>query len=210
MFPIILVAVVNGLSHTFLTPSITNPCDKIECGPLQCPGGFTQQSVPGHCCPYCVNPDIKIEKVYNGPTGEAGGQPSPIPTCKDVWCFPTLCTGTETAPTTTNGQCCPRCDWLIDWLIDRTNTHTHITLILLLLPLLLPHTHITLIRTCKRKYIWSVFFEKILCPVFLRRRRERRLCVIDVQVMNNSTCTPVTRTCISFAYFTKNPCIFTY
>jgi len=156
MFPIILVAVVNGLSHTFLTPSITNPCDKIECGPLQCPGGFTQQSVPGHCCPYCVNPDIKIEKVYNGPTGEAGGQPSPIPTCKDVWCFPTLCTGTETAPTTTNGQCCPRCDWLI----ERTHTHTSHSYYYY-------HTHTSHSYARVKENIYGVFFlRKFYVPFF--------------------------------------------
>merc|ERR1719456_2171301 len=84
-----------------------DPCGGITCGDLKCPAGFVSTEAPGHCCPYCVNPNIKVEAAAKGATGEHGGKPSTF--CNDVWCFPTLCTKTETNPTTTNGQCCPRC-----------------------------------------------------------------------------------------------------
>ena len=88
-------------------PQIHDPCDKLKCGALTCPHGFTAQEFAGHCCPYCVNPDIKVEHVAKGATGEFGGKASTF--CDDVWCFPTLCTKATTAPTTTNGQCCEVC-----------------------------------------------------------------------------------------------------
>mmetsp|Transcript_51407 Transcript_51407/g.111521 ORF Transcript_51407/g.111521 Transcript_51407/m.111521 type:complete len:169 (-) Transcript_51407:95-601(-) len=87
---------------------IVDPCANIKCAaPLNCPGGFTATTVEGHCCPYCVNPDIKLEAEVKGATGSSGGAASTF--CKDVWCFPTMCTGTLEQPTTTNGKCCPTC-----------------------------------------------------------------------------------------------------
>eukprot|EP00747_Dinoflagellata_sp_TGD_P128899 gnl/TRDRNA2_/TRDRNA2_174603_c1_seq76.p2 gnl/TRDRNA2_/TRDRNA2_174603_c1~~gnl/TRDRNA2_/TRDRNA2_174603_c1_seq76.p2 ORF type:complete len:160 (+),score=48.69 gnl/TRDRNA2_/TRDRNA2_174603_c1_seq76:73-552(+) len=87
---------------------IKDPCASIKCAAdLKCPAGFLVESVEGHCCPYCVNPNIKVEDLVKGATGTNGGEPSTF--CDDVWCFPTMCTGTETTPTTTNGLCCPKC-----------------------------------------------------------------------------------------------------
>merc|ERR1719207_82080 len=94
---------------------IQDPCDKITCGAMTCPAGFTATEYDGHCCPYCVNPNIKVEDLVKGATGETGGKPSTF--CKDVWCFPTMCTKPETAPTTTNGMCCPACPALLQTLI---------------------------------------------------------------------------------------------
>merc|ERR1719159_2233834 len=51
-----------------------DPCANMECGELECPGGFSVQPAEGHCCPYCVNPDLKIERIITGPTGEFGGK----------------------------------------------------------------------------------------------------------------------------------------
>mmetsp|Transcript_28918 Transcript_28918/g.46710 ORF Transcript_28918/g.46710 Transcript_28918/m.46710 type:complete len:137 (-) Transcript_28918:37-447(-) len=83
-------------------------CDAIKCAdPLTCPGGFQATKVEGHCCPYCVNPNIKIEPEVTGATGKAGGSESTF--CPDVWCFPTMCTKEEVLPTTENGMCCPKC-----------------------------------------------------------------------------------------------------
>ena len=94
------------VTHTVNKQS--NPCANIACASqLKCPGGFTVTEVPGHCCPYCVNPDIKVEAAVTGATGSSGGQASTF--CDDVWCFPTMCASTETAPSTTNGQCCGVC-----------------------------------------------------------------------------------------------------
>merc|ERR1719163_454991 len=88
---------------------IKDPCASITCaGSLKCPAGFLVESVEGHCCPYCVNPNIKIEPKVKGATGTNGGEPSTF--CDAVWCFPTMCTGTETAATTTNGLCCNKCE----------------------------------------------------------------------------------------------------
>jgi len=86
---------------------IKDPCSGITCGALTCPAGFMPEEVEGHCCAYCVNPNIKVEDLVKGASGEHGGKASTF--CKDVWCFPTMCTKTETAPTTTNGMCCPAC-----------------------------------------------------------------------------------------------------
>eukprot|EP00747_Dinoflagellata_sp_TGD_P128885 gnl/TRDRNA2_/TRDRNA2_174603_c1_seq63.p2 gnl/TRDRNA2_/TRDRNA2_174603_c1~~gnl/TRDRNA2_/TRDRNA2_174603_c1_seq63.p2 ORF type:complete len:160 (+),score=49.37 gnl/TRDRNA2_/TRDRNA2_174603_c1_seq63:95-574(+) len=87
---------------------IKDPCASIKCAAdLKCPAGFLVESVEGHCCPYCVNPNIKVEDLVKGATGTNGGEPSTF--CDDVWCFPTMCTGTETSPTTTNGLCCKQC-----------------------------------------------------------------------------------------------------
>merc|ERR1719428_1936811 len=109
-------------------PDISDPCGPIgECGELKCPTGFiiTEEpghccpycvnpnlkiediitGPPGHCCPYCVNPNLKIEDIITGPTGVAGGKPSFM--CPNVWCFPTMCTGAETMPNEGNGLCCP-------------------------------------------------------------------------------------------------------
>ncbi|CAK9109391.1 unnamed protein product [Durusdinium trenchii] len=83
-------------------------CEKIQCAdPLKCPAGFQTTKVEGHCCPYCVNPNIKIEPEVTGATGKAGGKKSAF--CNDVWCFPTMCTKEEVLPTTENGMCCPKC-----------------------------------------------------------------------------------------------------
>merc|ERR1719240_1114614 len=41
---------------------IKDPCAGITCGALECPAGFSEEEVEGHCCPYCVNPDIKLEQ----------------------------------------------------------------------------------------------------------------------------------------------------
>jgi len=87
---------------------IHDPCGNIQCGELKCPAGFQQETVAGHCCPYCVNPDIVLEDKVSGATGAHGGTQSTF--CSDVWCFPNLCTKTQKAPTTTNGQCCPKCE----------------------------------------------------------------------------------------------------
>merc|ERR1719158_1873279 len=73
---------------------IKDPCAGITCGALTCPAGFMPEEVEGHCCAYCVNPNIKAEDLVKGATGEHGGKPSTF--CKDVWCFPTMCTKTET------------------------------------------------------------------------------------------------------------------
>eukprot|EP00746_Dinoflagellata_sp_MGD_P160808 gnl/MRDRNA2_/MRDRNA2_87731_c0_seq1.p1 gnl/MRDRNA2_/MRDRNA2_87731_c0~~gnl/MRDRNA2_/MRDRNA2_87731_c0_seq1.p1 ORF type:complete len:175 (+),score=27.25 gnl/MRDRNA2_/MRDRNA2_87731_c0_seq1:73-525(+) len=86
---------------------IKDPCGSITCGALSCPAGFTETTFEGHCCPYCYNPDIKVESLVKGAEGTHGGKPSTF--CQDVWCFPTMCTKPETAPTTTNGACCPLC-----------------------------------------------------------------------------------------------------
>mmetsp|Transcript_43648 Transcript_43648/g.124489 ORF Transcript_43648/g.124489 Transcript_43648/m.124489 type:complete len:190 (-) Transcript_43648:124-693(-) len=89
-------------------PSIKDPCATIKCAAsLSCPAGFVVTSIPGHCCPYCVNPNIKLEKEIKGATGATGGTSSTF--CKDVWCFPTLCLKPQTNPSTTNGQCCSVC-----------------------------------------------------------------------------------------------------
>jgi hypothetical protein len=45
--------------------------------------------------PYYVHGDLPPTKINKSP--------------QDVWCFPTMCTGTLQAPTTTNGACCPSC-----------------------------------------------------------------------------------------------------
>merc|ERR1719476_552415 len=73
-----------------LGKGIVNPCDGITCGELACPLGFRRKEYEGHCCPYCVNPNIKVGTAVKGPTGEHGGKKSTY--CKGVWCFPTLCT----------------------------------------------------------------------------------------------------------------------
>lgn len=87
---------------------IVDPCESISCaGSLKCPAGFTVESVPGHCCPYCVNPNIEIPPEITGATGSHGGKISTF--CPKVFCFPTMCSGTETQPTTTNGACCSSC-----------------------------------------------------------------------------------------------------
>eukprot|EP00746_Dinoflagellata_sp_MGD_P072382 gnl/MRDRNA2_/MRDRNA2_29384_c0_seq2.p2 gnl/MRDRNA2_/MRDRNA2_29384_c0~~gnl/MRDRNA2_/MRDRNA2_29384_c0_seq2.p2 ORF type:complete len:123 (-),score=20.52 gnl/MRDRNA2_/MRDRNA2_29384_c0_seq2:13-381(-) len=109
-----LLIAVNGLQVQRAGPEIAptgaiNPCAgiKAHCGELVCPGGSKKVTYAGHCCPYCVNPNIKLADLVTGATGEHGGKASTF--CKDVWCFPTLCEKPETSPTTTNGQCCPAC-----------------------------------------------------------------------------------------------------
>ena len=92
-------------------PAIKDACSGVKCGNLQCPAGFAATTIDGHCCPYCVNPDIKVEAAVTGATGSLGGKESTF--CPDVWCFPTLCTKAEVNPTTTNGQCCPTCPALL-------------------------------------------------------------------------------------------------
>merc|ERR1719203_6474 len=86
---------------------VKDACGAISCGSLKCPGGFKVTSVPNHCCPYCVNPDIKLAAAVTGATGASGGQAST--SCKDVFCFPTMCTKAVTNPSGANGQCCATC-----------------------------------------------------------------------------------------------------
>ncbi|CAK0853741.1 unnamed protein product, partial [Prorocentrum cordatum] len=86
----------------------TDPCGSITCAAsLVCPGTFKVESLPGHCCPYCVNPDVKLESAVTGATGSSGGKASVF--CENVWCFPTMCTKALSEPSTTNGQCCAAC-----------------------------------------------------------------------------------------------------
>merc|ERR1719197_1299191 len=43
-----------------LLSGIKDPCSGITCAAnLKCPAGFSKTEVDGHCCPYCVNPNIK-------------------------------------------------------------------------------------------------------------------------------------------------------
>mmetsp|Transcript_65028 Transcript_65028/g.121138 ORF Transcript_65028/g.121138 Transcript_65028/m.121138 type:complete len:165 (-) Transcript_65028:36-530(-) len=98
---------LNALQVSATAPSIVDPCKNLECGLLSCPGGFKAEAVPGHCCPYCVNPDIKLEAAVTGATGKSGGFASTF--CKEVWCFPTMCTEPMTEPNDSNGLCCPVC-----------------------------------------------------------------------------------------------------
>merc|ERR1719273_79072 len=90
--------------------TVKDPCSGITCGSLKCPAGFTPTEIDGHCCAYCINPNIKVEAAVTGATGSSGGKESTF--CPDVWCFPTMCAKTEVNPTTTNGQCCPVCSAL--------------------------------------------------------------------------------------------------
>merc|ERR1719213_427472 len=79
---------------------IKDPCSGITCAAnLKCPAGFSSTEVAGHCCPYCVNPNIKIEAAVTGATGTNGGKASTF--CPKVWCFPTMCTKALSNPTTT-------------------------------------------------------------------------------------------------------------
>mmetsp|Transcript_39819 Transcript_39819/g.69991 ORF Transcript_39819/g.69991 Transcript_39819/m.69991 type:complete len:186 (+) Transcript_39819:85-642(+) len=75
------------------------------CSDLVCPGTFTPTEEAGNC--YCVNPDIVLAPEVTGATGSSGGEASTF--CPKVWCFPTMCSKPEVAPTTTNGMCCPTC-----------------------------------------------------------------------------------------------------
>merc|ERR550537_400959 len=84
-----------------------DPCANQHCEPLSCPGGFTAQPSPGHCCPYCVNPSLKYEAAITGATGRHGGFTSTF--CPGVWCFPTMCTQGKKMPNGKSGQCCPEC-----------------------------------------------------------------------------------------------------
>eukprot|EP00929_Paragymnodinium_shiwhaense_P054968 TRINITY_DN2756_c0_g2_i1.p3 TRINITY_DN2756_c0_g2~~TRINITY_DN2756_c0_g2_i1.p3 ORF type:complete len:166 (-),score=56.20 TRINITY_DN2756_c0_g2_i1:95-592(-) len=88
-------------------PEVKDPCGGITCGALTCPAGFSETKMDGHCCPYCVNPNIKVEAAVTGATGSHGGKASTF--CDNVWCFPTMCTKAIQAATTTNGQCCDVC-----------------------------------------------------------------------------------------------------
>jgi len=105
------VALDSDLKTTMLVQKvsgITDPCSGITCAAnLKCPAGFTVTEVEGHCCPYCVNPNIKLEAAITGATGTNGGKASTF--CPKVWCFPTMCTKAASNPTTTNGQCCTTC-----------------------------------------------------------------------------------------------------
>merc|ERR1719160_782227 len=74
-----------------------DPCASLECEPLECPGGFSVQEAEGHCCPYCVNPNLSIDRIITGPTGEFGGKWSTF--CADTMCFPTMCTQADQLPT---------------------------------------------------------------------------------------------------------------
>jgi len=89
-------------------PELKDPCAGISCAkPLKCPAGFTATKVPGHCCSYCMNPDVKLETAVTGATGSSGGKASTF--CPKVWCFPTMCTKGLAQPNSANGQCCPIC-----------------------------------------------------------------------------------------------------
>jgi len=102
--------VCSGASSSFTqtTKGINDPCSGIACAAsLKCPAGFSVTKVAGHCCPYCVNPNIKVEAAITGATGSKGGKASTF--CPKVWCFPTACTKAISNPTTTNGACCPTC-----------------------------------------------------------------------------------------------------
>merc|ERR1719335_2179763 len=92
-----------------------DPCANMECEELECPATFQIQEAEGHCCPYCVNPDLKIKRIITGPTGEFGGKYSVF--CRNTMCFPTMCTQAETMPSGRSDaggneegtQCCPEC-----------------------------------------------------------------------------------------------------
>ena len=86
---------------------IVDACEDVVCGELKCPTGFTATKYDGHCCAYCVNPNIKIEPKIVGATGKFGAEESDF--CPYVWCFPTMCEKEEVMPTSDNGQCCPVC-----------------------------------------------------------------------------------------------------
>ena len=104
-----LTALDHDMKTTMLVQvgGIKDPCESITCGSLKCPVGFQVTSVPGHCCDYCVNPNIEVKPDVTGATGSHGGKISTF--CSKVFCFPTMCDTTETAATTTNGQCCGAC-----------------------------------------------------------------------------------------------------
>ena len=87
--------------------SIVDPCESITCGALKCPVGFKVEEVAGHCCPYCVNPDIDISTAPTGASGSTGGVASTF--CPKVWCFPTMCDKPEQNPNQASGECCARC-----------------------------------------------------------------------------------------------------
>ncbi|CAE7200645.1 FKBP9 [Symbiodinium sp. KB8] len=90
--------------------AIVDACEDVVCGELKCPSGFTATKYDGHCCAYCVNPDIKIEPKIVGATGKFGAEESDV--CPYVWCFPTMCEKEEIMPTEENGQCCPVREYL--------------------------------------------------------------------------------------------------
>lgn len=105
-----LTALDKDLKTTILVQvgGIKDPCESIPCaGSLKCPSGFQPESIPGHCCDYCVNPNIEVKPEVTGATGSHGGKISTF--CPKVFCFPTMCSTTETSATTTNGQCCGVC-----------------------------------------------------------------------------------------------------
>jgi len=87
---------------------IGDPCSKIECGQLICPPAFKAERRPGHCCPYCVNPNLVVEDAVKGVSGKHGGTASAF--CANTFCFPTMCEGEETPASAENGRCCPRCE----------------------------------------------------------------------------------------------------
>eukprot|EP00933_Yihiella_yeosuensis_P040172 TRINITY_DN343_c0_g1_i2.p1 TRINITY_DN343_c0_g1~~TRINITY_DN343_c0_g1_i2.p1 ORF type:complete len:153 (+),score=49.53 TRINITY_DN343_c0_g1_i2:78-536(+) len=99
----------DGKTQMLLEVKASGPaCEKITCKDgLVCPPGFKVTKVDGHCCPYCINPDITIEPEVTGAVGKAGGKASTF--CDNVWCFPTMCNGEEENPTSSNGMCCPKC-----------------------------------------------------------------------------------------------------
>eukprot|EP00929_Paragymnodinium_shiwhaense_P054970 TRINITY_DN2756_c0_g2_i3.p1 TRINITY_DN2756_c0_g2~~TRINITY_DN2756_c0_g2_i3.p1 ORF type:complete len:164 (-),score=59.63 TRINITY_DN2756_c0_g2_i3:79-570(-) len=97
----------SALQFGIKAPGVKDPCGGITCGALTCPAGFSETTMEGHCCPYCVNPNIKVEAAVTGATGSHGGKASTF--CDNVWCFPTMCTKAIQAATTTNGQCCDVC-----------------------------------------------------------------------------------------------------
>jgi len=108
------------------TPDITDPCGKIECGNLVCPGGSKLAETPGHCCPYCdstvVIPDTKDytkdakdafksykTAKYAGGTGLLQKSPSITDPCGKIECGNLVCPGGSKLAETP-GHCCPYCD----------------------------------------------------------------------------------------------------
>eukprot|EP00933_Yihiella_yeosuensis_P026889 TRINITY_DN2087_c0_g1_i1.p1 TRINITY_DN2087_c0_g1~~TRINITY_DN2087_c0_g1_i1.p1 ORF type:complete len:190 (+),score=37.24 TRINITY_DN2087_c0_g1_i1:101-670(+) len=89
--------------------SFSDPCDNIQCGNVICPTGFSVKRVKGHCCSYCINPDVQATEVIKGPLGTNGGKKSTVDSeaCKGAWCFPTMCAKDLEDPK--NGGCCKRC-----------------------------------------------------------------------------------------------------
>lgn len=53
----------SAVSALFMKQTTHPSCANIQCGALNCPAGFSETKVEGHCCPYCFNPDVKLDSV---------------------------------------------------------------------------------------------------------------------------------------------------